>query len=117
MANAGQVSFAAIAGGDKALSSAVINFAASGDNTVIAAGGTGKVNRVYRLFLVVGGATNITFKRGATALSGPIPLPANGAITLDFEAEPWFECADNEAFLINSSAAVQVSGTIYFTQG
>jgi hypothetical protein len=117
MANAGQVSFVALAGGDKALTSAPINFTASGDNTVIAAGGTGRVNRVYRLFLVVGAATSITFKHGATALSGPIPLPANGAITLDFEAEPWFECADNEAFVINSSAGVQVSGTIYFTQG
>ncbi len=117
MGNAGQVSFAALAGGDKALAGSLVNFAALGDNTVIAAGGTGRVNRVYRLFLVVGGATNITFKRGATALSGPIPLSANGAITLDFEAEPWFECADNEAFVINSSAAVQVSGRIYFTQG
>ena len=117
MANAGQVSFAALAGGDKVLTSTVINFAAAGDSTVIAAGGTGKVNRVYRIFFVVGGSTTITIKRGSTALTGPMPLVGNQAFVLDFEAEPWFECADNEPFIINSSAAVQVSGTIYSTQG
>ena len=43
------------------LQSAPISFSGSGANTVIALG-AGQVVRVYRLFLVVGGATNLTMQ-------------------------------------------------------
>ena len=43
-------------------------------------------------------------------------MNANGSITLDFESEPWFTTASGKGFAMNSSNAVQVSGTIYFTQ-
>ena len=80
------------------------------------AGVLGQTAKVYRLFLVAAGATNLTIKDGATALTGAIALPANGSITLDFDGEPWFTGSPNTNFIINSSAAVQISGRIYFIQ-
>src|SRR5437667_8657217 len=45
------------------------NAAAAGDYTAIA-GVLGQTAKVYRLFLVAAGATNLTVKDGATALTG-----------------------------------------------
>lgn len=96
-----------------------INFAASGDNTLIAAV-AGKLITVVGLFLVVAGATNLTFKdgTGGTALTGTIPMLANGAMTLDEKPEFDYFQTSNVAnnFVLNSSVAVQVSGRIYFVQ-
>lgn len=99
--------------GAAALTSSVLSFSASGDNIAITrAVGTIKV---YRLILVVGAASNLTFKNGAgTSLSGAIPLVANEAIVLTFDGEPWYTTTGTNNFIINSSSAVQVSGTIYY---
>lgn len=87
-----------------------ISFSGSGDNTIVSATAS-QTTRVHRLYIVVAGATSITFKTGAgTSLTGAMPLAANGGIMMDFSAEPWFVTGTNEAFIINSSAAVQVSG-------
>jgi hypothetical protein len=95
---------------------AAITFASSGNNTVIAAIG-GKVIRVFRMALVVAGATNITFEDSTpTLFTGAMPFQANGSLVLDFTDEPWFTTAVGAAFVINSSNAVQVSGVVYFTQ-
>lgn len=95
------------------LSIAPINFSASGDNTVISAGTGAQTIKVYRLYLVVTLATNILFKDGVVT-DGAVPLSANGAITLDFDGEPWFAGAAATAFKINSSVATQVSGRVYY---
>lgn len=98
------------------LTSDPITFSGSGANTVIAAAG-GKIVRVYRIFLVVGGVTNLTMQdTAAIAFSGALPMTANGSITLDFESEPWFTTGVGLGFAINSSTGVQVSGTVYYTQ-
>lgn len=97
------------------LTSAKIDSAAGGDIAAIAAI-AGKISRIYKMFLVVTGATVITFKDGSTALTGAMSLPANGAIILDLDGQPWFLTSINSAFNINSSAATQVSGALYFTQ-
>lgn len=98
------------------LTGAAITFATSGDHTVIAAVAL-QTARVHRLYLTAAAATTITFKRGATALTGAISLPnAGDGIFLDFSAEPWFTTDVNEAFIINSSAAVQVSGRVEYKQ-
>jgi hypothetical protein len=100
--------------GAAALTSAAVTFASSGDNTVVAAV-SAKTTKVYRLMIVVAGATSIIFKDGAgTSLTGAMPIAANGSITLDFDGEPWFTGSTNTAFIINSSNAVQVSGIIYY---
>lgn len=95
------------------LQSVAINFSSSGDNEIVAAV-TNKRILVHRLFIVCGAATDITFKRGSTALSGALPMAANGGITFDITGEPWFTTDLSEAFNINSSNAVQVSGTCYY---
>lgn len=95
------------------LNSAAVSFAAGGDNTVIAAITDTRI-MVHRLFIVVAGATNITIKNGSTSLTGAMPFAANGALVLDISGEPWFAVSKGSAFVVNLSAGVQVSGTVYY---
>lgn len=95
---------------------AKIDFAGSGDTTLIA-GVASQTVRIHRIFFVVGAATNIIFKDGATALTGAIPMLANGSFVLDYSGEPWFTTTAANGFVVNSSAGVQISGRIYYTQG
>lgn len=99
--------------------SAVISFSSSGDNTVVA-GVTAQTIRVWKLFVVnsdASTATNITFKDSTpTSLSGAFRLVSGGSTVLDLDGEPWYVTASGKGFVINSSAAVQLSGTVYFTQ-
>jgi hypothetical protein len=92
-----------------------INFSGSGDNVIISAVAAKEIE-VVGLYLVVGGATNLTFKDGNGLLfSGALPMSAGGAIVLDeTNTMLWFATPAN--FIINSSAAVQVSGEIYYKQ-
>lgn len=76
---------------------------------------SGQIIRVYKLFLVVGGTTNLTFEDGNNALSGAVPMVANGSITLDMDGTPWFTTSVGNAFNIANSGSVQVSGTVYYT--
>ena len=92
-----------------------INFALSGDNVVIAPVAS-KAIYVYKYFLVVSAATNLTFKDNSTALTGPIPLAANEAMVFTFDTRPWFTTAQGDELLINISTGVQVSGRIYYLQ-
>lgn len=96
-----------------ALSSAIISCAAVGDNAIVTAT-VGQTTRAFKLFLVVAGAVDLKFKRGATDLTGAMSLGAGGSITLDFDGEPWFVTGANEAFNINLSAAVQCSGLLLY---
>jgi hypothetical protein len=89
----------------------VVNFATSGAHTIMT-----PQNQwgVYQVMLVFGGACNVTFKQGTTATSGPMPVVANGSIVLDASPVPWVVGAAGAIFDINTSAAVQVSGTIWW---
>jgi len=78
-------------------------------------GVTGQIIRVYKIFLVVGGATNITFQDGSTALCGALPMLANGAISLPNDGTPWFTTSSGNAFNIANSGGAQVSGIVYYT--
>lgn len=99
------------------LRSAAINISASGDSTVIT-GGTNQIVKVYGLFFTVAGATNITFKDGTTALSAAVVFTGNGsAMTLQINDEPYFVTTSGNNFVMNSSSAVQISGTVYYTVG
>ncbi len=98
------------------LSRAAITFSGSGDNALVAAV-AGQIVQVYRIFFVVGGTTNLTFKDGAsTSLSGAMPFIANGAMVLDNSGDPWFTTTAGNAFILNSSSGVQISGTVYYLQ-
>lgn len=98
------------------LTSDPIDFALSGDNVLI----TGIFKKrifCYRLFLTVGGDTELTFKDGTSSdLSGPLPMLANGSIALDISNVPWFQTTNGNDFILSSSNAVQVSGTLYYQQ-
>jgi hypothetical protein len=98
-----------------ALTSASINAASSGDNSLVA-GVSSQTIRVFRIFLVATSAVTLKFRDGTTDLTGGISLTAGGAIVLDFQAEPWFVTSTAAAFQINLSSAAQVSGRIYYVQ-
>lgn len=96
------------------LSSTIINFNTVGDNTVV----TGVVSttiRIFKIFLMANGVTELTFKDGTNALTGPMLL-TNGSIILDLDSEPWFVTSSGENFVIGSSSGVQISGRVYYTQ-
>lgn len=100
-----------------------ISFSITGNNVVVAAGNVTHRVKVWRLFLVVSADTILTFFRGAVALSGPLPMKANGSIVFDMipgtrESDtPWFRTALGEDFIINQSGTAQVSGTVYYSTG
>lgn len=98
------------------LNHAAISFALAGDNVLIS-GITQQRIYVYRIFIVVGGNTDITFKDGLfTSLTGAMPMLANGALAFDLSNVPWFQTSSGNDFILNSSASVQVSGAIYYRQ-
>jgi len=94
-----------------------ISFSNAGDNIIVTAV-PGQLIEVWQLYFVVNGATNITFKDGSNnALSGALPMLANGALTFDYTGLLWFTTTSaSNNFIINSSSAVQISGQIYYTQ-
>lgn len=89
-----------------------IDFSDSGDNTIIT-GAEGLYIRVYQIFLVVNGLTDITFKSGSTGLTGAITA---SSFILDYSGKPWFDCEKGESFIINTADNKQVSGRVYYTQ-
>ena len=95
---------------------AVINTALADDNVIIP-GAKGLIIRVYKFFFVLGAtATNLTFQDGDIPRSGPLPLLANATVTLDFDTKPWYTMSPGNSWVFNSSSAVQISGTAYYTQ-
>lgn len=98
---------------------APVNISAAGDNLVLS-NAQGPLT-IYGLTIVAGGAVNLILKNGtATAMTGPMPLVTDGSI--DFI--PTFErytvgsgTGTAGGFYINLSAAVQVSGTVYYKLG
>ena len=99
------------------LSSVSVSVSALGDNTLVA-GVLGQKIRIYRLFLVFSSSAAVFFRDGVAgpALTGDMLMYAGGSITFDFESEPWFQLATDSAFVLNLSAAVQVSGRVYYVQ-
>lgn len=94
-----------------------IDFALTGDNTVVAAV-TGKPIRIIAMVIVVSADTAITMKDGTgTALTGAMSLLANGAVVLDPATMPWFVTSAGNGFVINQSGTAQISGRIYYTVG
>ncbi len=71
------------------------------------------------MVFTVTGATNITFKDTVGgSLSGAIVLTGNGSsFTLPMSDEPWFQIQPGGNFVMNSSNAVTVDGTLWYTAG
>ena len=88
-----------------------------GDNTLIAAPGSGKNLLIDFIMLhPSGGAQELTLKTGSTILF-PIDLDDNQPFTFEnamHDPEGVFKCADNEAFILNLGAATRVTGYIKY---
>jgi hypothetical protein len=94
---------------------AVINFSGSGDN-IIATGTSGQITRVLQLFFVIGGTTVLTFKSGSSALTGGMSFNTSGAMFMDY-IHMSLDCLNaGDNFIINSTNAVQIGGTIWYVQ-
>lgn len=101
----------------RSLSTLPVTFSSSGDTIVVPLVASKRI-LVDWIWLVVAGATVLTFKDGAsTSLSGAISLSINGGVTFDLSGEPWFVTSIGQDFIINSSVAVQVSGKVDFHLG
>jgi len=101
--------------GIKTIKVASINISTSGDNTIISAE-TGKRHYILKLVIIAEGAVDIILKHGATAWTGPMKFADLTGLTLDLDNCPLIT-GENEAFIINLSAAVTVTGFVmYFTE-
>ena len=97
---------------------ALIDFATSGDHTIVAAV-AGKKIRVLRYSLVVGAAVNVTWASGAgvtTKLTGQMNFAANGGIAESYCPLGLFETASGALLNLNTLAAVQVGGSITYVE-
>lgn len=98
------------------LKKADIDFATSGDNTIISAPSQGYIAIDHINFLPTSAVT-IQLKDGSTAYGGAYPLDAKQAFTLEnaIKSEKGvITLTSKTAFVINSSSAVQVSGFVRY---
>jgi len=93
-----------------------INIASAGNNTVIPAL-TGFGFKIWKLWLTSAGTVNVTYFDGANALSGPVGLFLGSNQSLTYDGTAYFSTSIGNPFIINLSAPIQVSGTVYFTRG
>lgn len=98
-----------------------VNISSSGDNTIITApaatAAPGAYIAVDFMLILPTTAVTVTFKSGATSISGPLPLDAKQAITIDNANQAQYgtiKCGANENFIINLGGAVQVGGWINY---
>jgi hypothetical protein len=95
--------------------SAPVNTATLGDNTIIAAPTGTSFIRVHGYVLDGGGTVNVTWKNGATALTGAMALAASVNIVAPEAPDGWFDLSPTAALVLNLSAAVQVSGHVLYS--
>jgi len=94
----------------------VLSFAASGDNAIVAASG-GLIVRIYAILLVCATPVGVKFiDTTPTNLTGVMTFGVGGGLFLGQQGEPHYSTAVGKGFSINLSAAVQVSGTVWYTQ-
>jgi hypothetical protein len=91
----------------------VIDHAASGDQTLVAAVTTKKI-RVVQLVLVGAGTVTVRFEGGAggTALTGQMSMVAGSQITMPLNPAGWFETAINTLLNLELSGAISVDGVL-----
>lgn len=96
---------------------AVIDHAATPDNTIVAAV-AGKRIRVLSLFFVAAAAVTVRFESaaGGTALTGQMQLGANGILVLPFNPGGWFETVAGELLNMELSGAISVDGTLQYAE-
>jgi hypothetical protein len=91
---------------------------ADGDNTVIAAQGTGKKIRVLGYALNINAPGTVQWKSNTTALSGAMEFVDGGGLVAPM-CDPsigafWFETAANEALVITNATGVDSLGHVTY---
>lgn len=103
-----------------------INTATSGDNTLVAAvaassdGIPAMPIKVWKILVdASGGANNLIFKSGSTALNATaLGLAANQFFQVETDGnDPYFAAKPGEALVVNLSAATRITGQLYYTLG
>lgn len=98
----------------RSLETKAITDAAGGDVTVLTVP-AGRTFHLMGLFLIAEGATDLTFKSGTTALSGAMELADTHRLDFPVAEIPYVSgAATGDDFIINNSAAVQISGFAQF---
>lgn len=78
----------------------------SADNQIVAADTAGRRIRVVAYTIVAAGGTTVTWKSGATAISGAMALASNGGISANGTPSlPLFQTAENEALVLGVGVA------------
>jgi len=95
---------------------AAIDISASGDTTLVASSSTG-YNYIFNVSVVVANPTTITLKCGLRTVA-KYTLQANATMSISasdyVSGQPYFTCRPGEAFILNSSSAVGITGTIKY---
>jgi hypothetical protein len=98
--------------------SAVISAASDGDNTIVAAQGTGKKIRVIGYVLNVNAAGTVQWKSASTAKSGAMEFVDGGGMVaplIDPQSGAfWFETAANEALVLTNAVGVDALGHVSY---
>jgi len=87
---------------------------ASGDKTIVAAPGAGFRIIVTAFLITTDTNTNFTWKSASTALTHAMQAAANVPFGAPFLPEPLIQCAENEALVLNSSAAITGGVTVVY---
>lgn len=89
----------------------------SGDNTLVAAV-AGKKIRVLACVLIAASAVTIRFESGAggTAMTGQMPVGANGGFTLPYNPHGWFDTIAGELLNLELGGAVAVAGVVVYVE-
>lgn len=98
------------------VNSVAVNFATSGDNTILAAQGAGKRIAVIGAFIQSDGTVDFRFEDGAggTAKTGQQPLAVREGFILPIGSHPWFVGSANTLLNGELSAAVNVHGIVSY---
>jgi hypothetical protein len=104
---------APVASGNTTFTKFVANIS-SATTTEIVAAVSGQKTRLHKGFLVIAGANVLTFKRGSTAISGPLTFGSNGGfIYFNDDVYPEMtETAANEALNLTTTTTAAVGGVL-----
>lgn len=97
------------------LTPATINIASSGDATIVVPT-LGVSTKVHRMKISSLGNVTLQVKNGSSIILEIIHLAANSPFVLAFSDQPWYTGSQNTSFVINTSASVQVDGTLEYVQ-
>lgn len=101
------------------LSEVAINVASSGDNAIVGLTAA-QIIRVWAFWLKVNGSgtgVSLKWRTAANDLHPALPFNDKDGWVMSFMSRPWFTCTVAEALNLNLSAAIQVSGRLYYTKG